>query len=235
MNPSKLSQRSQRDWIGAWTRAPSAAQAPEAGIGSRLRRRAWVFAAAAMAFACATSGTTRPAPVETRDESGFTITEEVHVSAETRADFESAVSLLEREDYEGGIALLLEVTEAAPQLTVAHIDLGIAYGRLNDLERAEASIKRALELNPRHPVAHNELGILHRKAGRFKKARKSYEKALAAYPDFHFARRNLAILCDVYLSDINCALEHYELYTQAAPDDEAAAMWTADLRNRVGR
>lgn len=204
-------------------------------LASILRRQTLLLAAASIVSACTTSGTTRPAQVETRDESGFTITEEVHVSAETRADFEKAVRLLEQEEYDNGIALLLDVTEAAPQLTTAHIDLGIAYGRVNDLERAEASIKRALELNPRHPVAHNELGILHRKAGRFKEARKSYEKALAEYPDFHFARRNLAILCDVYLSDMNCALEHYELYTQAVPDDEAAAMWKADLRNRAGK
>jgi Flp pilus assembly protein TadD len=200
-----------------------------------VRRQALLFAAASIVCACTTSGTTRPVQVETRDESGFTITEEVHVSAETRADFESAVRLLGQEEYESGIALLLEVTEAAPQLTTAHIDLGIAYGRVNDLKRAEASIKRALELNPRHPVAHNELGILYRRSGRFGKARKSYEKALAAYPDFHFARRNLAILCDVYLSDPKCALKHYELYTQAVPEDGAAAMWKADLRNRIGR
>jgi Flp pilus assembly protein TadD len=197
--------------------------------------QALLFAAASIVSACSTPGTMRPMQVETRDESGFTITEEVQVSAETRAAFESAVRLLEQEQYDSGIALLLEVTEAAPQVTTAHIDLGIAYGRVNDLERAEASIKRALELNPRHPVAHNELGILYRRSGRFGKARKSYEKALAAYPDFHFARRNLAILCDVYLSDMECALEHYELYTQAVPDDGAAAMWKADLRNRVGR
>ena len=204
-------------------------------ISSIVRRQALLFAAALIVSACTTSGTTRPTQVETRDESGFTITEEVHVSAAIRADFESAMRLLEQGQYDSGIALLLEVTEAAPDVTTAHIDLGIAYGKVNDLERAEASIKRALELNPRHPVAHNELGILYRRSGRFKKARKSYEKALAAHPDFHFARRNLAILCDVYLLDTNCALKHYELYTETVPDDEAAAMWKADLRNRAGR
>jgi Flp pilus assembly protein TadD len=191
--------------------------------------------AASFLSACATYGTTRPAQVETQDESGFTITEEVQVSAELRADFERAMRLLEQEEYGSGIALLQELTEAAPKVTAAHIDLGIAYGRVGDLERAEASVKRALELNPRHPVAHNELGILYRKTGRFKKARKSYQKALGVYPGFHFARRNLAILCDVYLADIKCAMENYELYTQAAPDDEAAAMWITDLRNRVDR
>jgi Flp pilus assembly protein TadD len=204
-------------------------------IVSIMLRQALLFAVVSLVCACTTSGTTRPTQVESQDESGFTITEEVHVNAETRADFESAVQLLEREEYESGISLLLQVTEAAPDVTAAHIDLGIAYGRVNDLERAEASMKRALELNPRHPVAHNELGILYRRSGRFKKARKSYEKALDAYPDFHFARRNLAILCDVYLSDTKCALEHYELYTEAVPDDGAAAMWKVDLSNRVGR
>jgi tetratricopeptide (TPR) repeat protein len=202
---------------------------------STLWWRAWLLAAALIVSACATSGTPRPTQVETRDESGFTITEEVVVSDAIRSDFESAVRLLEQEQWDSGIALLLEVAEAAPEVTAAHIDLGIAYARLNDLERAEASIKRALELNPRHPVAHNELGIVYRRSGRFKKARKSYEKALAAHPTFHFARRNLAILCDVYLLDTDCALKHYDLYTQTVPTDEAAAMWKADLRNRVGK
>lgn len=200
-----------------------------------VRRWVSILALALIASACTTSGATRPAQIETRDESGFTITEEVRVSSEARRDFERAVRLFEQEQYESGIALLLEVTEASPDLTAAHIDLGIAYGRLNDLERAEASIERALELNPRHPVALNESGILHRKAGRFAKARKSYEKALSIYPDFHFARRNLAILCDMYLADLECAMQHYELYTQAVPDDQAAAMWIADLRNRIER
>jgi Flp pilus assembly protein TadD len=191
--------------------------------------------AACVALACSTTGPTRPEQVVTQDETGFSISEKVRVGAGVRADFESALRLLQQEEYQRGIARLLEVTEAAPQLTTAHIDLGIAYGRVDDFESAEKSLERALELSPRHPVAHNELGIVYRKTGRFEKARDSYQKALAVHPDFHFARRNLAILCDVYLRDARCALEHYELYTRAVPEDEAAVMWVADLRNRVGQ
>jgi tetratricopeptide (TPR) repeat protein len=199
----------------------------------RRERASLLLLAALLASACTTSGGSRPAQVELQ-ESGFTITEDVRVGFGVRADFEDAVRLLKEEQYEDSIALLLEIAEAAPQLATPHIDLGIAYRGLGDLERAEASLERALELNPRHPVAYNELGIVYRKTGRFEQALESYENALEIHPDFHFARRNLAILCDVYLRDLSCALEHYELYTQAVPEDEAAAMWIADLRNRVG-
>jgi len=144
------------------------------------------------------------------------------------------MQLLADEDYDAGIALLEEVTQAAPDATAPHIDLAIAYARVEDLKKAEASLGRALELNERHPVAHNELGIVYRRTGRFEQARESYETALDLYPDFHFARRNLAILCDVYLGDIGCALENYEEYSRAVPADEQVAMWIADLKNRLG-
>jgi Flp pilus assembly protein TadD len=197
--------------------------------------RATVLATLCLVCACATSSTQRSGRIEIQDGSGFTITETVRVSAKVRGDFEEALRLLDEEEYESGIELLQRVTESAPDATSAHIDLGMAHRLAGDLESAEASIKSALELNPRHPVAHNELGIVYRKTGRFEEARQSYESALAVYPDFHFARRNLAILCDVYLADMACAIEHYELYSQIVPDDEYVAMWITDLRNRMGR
>jgi Flp pilus assembly protein TadD len=199
-----------------------------------MRRVVRALTAAVLTAACASDGNAPPPPTELRDATGFTITEDVRASGSVRADFERALALLEQEQYEGGIARLEQVVEAAPQLTTARIDLGIAYARSGQLERAEASLRGALAHNPRHPVALNELGIVLRRMGRFAQARQSYEQALAAYPEFHFARRNLAILCDLYLADAACAIEHYERYLQSVPGDEKAAMWVADLCARTG-
>jgi len=201
---------------------------------SKLRERVCLVACALSLFACSTAATNRPEAAGVQDENGFSIPEKASVSASLRAKFDSALHLLDQGVYDKGIALLADVTEAAPDVAALHIDLGIAYGKVGDFEHAEASINKALEINPRHPVAYNELGILYRKTGRFELARKSYEKALDVYPDFHFARRNLAVLCDVYLSDLNCALENYQAYRQEVGGDDEIDMWIADLRKRLG-
>jgi tetratricopeptide (TPR) repeat protein len=145
-------------------------------------------------------------------------------------DYEAAVRMLEKAEYEAGIALLIQVTEQAPSLLAAHADLGIASAHTGDLDRAEASLNRALEL--RHPSVHNGLGVVLRLKGQIAKARGSYEAALAKFPDYPYAHRNLAVLCDLYLADYKCALEHYESYRRLAPDDTEATKWIADLRKR---
>jgi Flp pilus assembly protein TadD len=198
-------------------------------------RNLMLLVAAVAITACATTEPKRPpARIEIQEAVGFTITEEARIDGDVRADYEQAMLYLDQGRHDEGIALLESVAETAPNLSAPRIDLGIAQHRAGDLEAAEQNLRLALESNPDQPVAHNELGIIHRKSGRFAEARNSYEAALAIYPGFHYARRNLAILCDLYLADLQCALENYEAYMTTVVSDEEAAMWIADIRYRLG-
>lgn len=185
--------------------------------------------------ACASPNAPAPSHLEIAPEGGFAITQDVRVGVTARTAFERGVRELEANQAAAAIEAFLEVTEAAPQVAAAHINLGIAYGKLADWEDARLSLGQAVSLSPRHPVAHNELGIALRHLGRFEEARDHYESALDVAPEFHPARRNLAILCDLFLEDTACALNHYERYAASVPSDPNIKIWVTDLQRRSGR
>lgn len=165
---------------------------------------------------------------------GFRITETSQMSADSRQKFTAAAELLAEEKYENAIVILEKVIEQSPGVTAPYVNLGIAYQRVDKLDQAEAQFKTALEMIPGHPVACNEYGLLARKNGRFDEARILYGQALTDFPNYYPIHRNLGILCDLYLNDQACALEHYEIYSNAMPDDTQVKMWIADLRGRMG-
>lgn len=206
------------------------------GRAKLARNTALLSVALCLLSACATTQAPRSSSrLEIQEAVGFTITEEARVGGSVRTDYEVALTLLRQGRQDDGVALLEAVVAEAPQFSAPYIDLGVAYHQAGDLEAAEQNLLLALEQNFDHPIAHNELGIVYRKTGRFAEARRSYENALAIYPGYHFARRNLAILCDLYLADLDCALRNYEAYMATVPSDDEATMWIADLRLRSGR
>ncbi len=165
---------------------------------------------------------------------GFVIREKPCIDGDWDDDFDTALSKMKDQDYEGAIVLLEKVIDQSPGVTAPYINIAICYERIGKPDLAEKHLKTALELVPDHPVASNEYGLLLRKAGRFAEARAVYEKALANFPEYIPIHRNLGILCDIYLNDPECALEQYEIYSEAKPEDEQVKIWIADFRLRLG-
>jgi len=200
-----------------------------------MRLAALLITGMATLTGCVTTQSSHPrGNIEVVEDVGFTINEPGRIAGTTRTDYQSALRHLEQGRHEEGVALLERVAAEAPNLSAPRIDLGIAYRQAGEFISAERNLLLALDANPEHPVAHNELGIVQRQTGRFADARASYETALAIYPDYHYARRNLAVLCDLYLADLNCALENYEAYMDSVSSDDQAEIWISDLRARLG-
>jgi tetratricopeptide (TPR) repeat protein len=187
-----------------------------------------LFAIVAFVTGCATTGTR-----VTQTNENIEISDNYSVNSEIREEFNKAVTLLKEEKYPEAIMLLRAVTGKIKKFTGPYINLAIAYIKTDELEKAEDNLKKALKLNKSHPAANNELALVYRKTGRFDEARKIYQEVLSQYPSFLPARKNLGVLCDLYLRDLNCALEQYESYLEVMPEDKKVQIWVADLKSRM--
>ncbi|MFO7619889.1 MAG: tetratricopeptide repeat protein [Bacteroidales bacterium] len=174
---------------------------------------------------------TEPSVARLKDgREGFIIKEVPKMDEALRGNFDRAVAMLKHKDYGQAIDLLQKVIEQSPGVTAPYINIAIAYQAIGKQEQAEENLKTALKLFPEHPVICNEYGLLYRKTGRFAEAKAIYETTLARFPGYYPAHRNLGILCDLYLNDPACALEHYEIYREANPEDKQVNLWISGLR-----
>lgn len=158
-----------------------------------------------------------------------------NIDEDVSDDFERAVSLLQSKQYDKAIKVLVSVIDREKRAPAPYVNLGMAYVLKGDNQQAEDYFHQALKLELGHPEANNELGQLYRKTGRFREARKAYRNALADNPDYLPARRNLGILCEIYMHDLKCALEQFEEYLKYSPNDEKVKIWVTDLKQRLGR
>lgn len=207
----------------------------EQGWRFNVRRRAgWAALVTLLALlsGCA-AGSKGPTVERLRDgRQGFVIREKADLDDWSRSAFERAIALMNVGENDAAIELLKQVIERSPGFTAPHIDIALAFLRTGKRDLAEQHLKTALALVPGHPAASNEYGLLLRKTGRFREAREVYEKAIHGFPDYLPGRRNLGILCDLYLNDPTCALEQFEAYSERMPGDEKIKIWIAELRTR---
>jgi tetratricopeptide (TPR) repeat protein len=156
------------------------------------------------------------------------------VDLAVREDFDKALELLHKEQFEEAIKLLQKVIQKSQNNSAPYINIALAYEETGEMGLAEDNLKKALVINPNHPAAMNEYALLYRRTGRFAEAKKLYESLLDKFPSFMPARKNLGVLCELYLNDYRCALEQYESYISAFPDDEEVKLWIVGVKQKPG-
>ena len=194
-----------------------------------IQRRIFIFLLTVFLFACAGSETKQSADVL---EVNKTISH-VDIDSDVELDFKNAIVLMQQGNDAQAVTVLKSVIEREQRLPAPFVNIAIAYNKLGDIKAAEENLIKALKLDIGHPIANNELGLLYRKAGKFNAARTAYQNAINEHPDYLVAKRNLGILCDLYIHDFNCALEQFEDYLDLKPDDKTVAIWVADVKRRM--
>ncbi|MDQ2076648.1 tetratricopeptide repeat protein [Marinimicrobium sp. ABcell2] len=158
----------------------------------------------------------------------------IPVTSEARALFKQASAAMEAQQWRQAEQLLLEMTEAFPQLSGAQVNLGLVYLALNEPQRAEQALRRALDINPQNLDAYNQLALLKRQQGDFDSAEHLYQQALAVWPFHAQTHRNLGILYDLYQGEWERALLHYRAYQQLQEQPEMEMTgWIIDLERRI--
>jgi Flp pilus assembly protein TadD len=198
---------------------------------TQLSRLFFIFLMSLLLFSCAGGGIKD----DSDTGSGKPSTDYVDVDFDVEQDFRKAIILLQQDNNEQAIVVLKTVIEREQRLPAPYVNLAIAYNRLGETKSAEENLISALKLDIGHPVANNELGLLYRKTGKFNAARTAYQNAITQHPEYSPARKNLGVLCDLYLHDFNCALEQFEYYLELKPDDKTVAIWVVDVKRRLGK
>ena len=180
-------------------------------------------------YACATGEMKQDDSITTKTSISY-----VDVDSDVETDFDSAVGLMQQGKHAQAVEILKTVIEREQRLPAPYVNIAMAYNELGDTKQAEENLVAALKLDIGHAVANNELGLLYRKTGKFNAARAAYENAIKQNPDYLPVKRNLGVLCDLYLHDYECALTQFTDYLELKPEDKTVAIWVADVKQRLG-
>ena len=149
-------------------------------------------------------------------------------------DYEQALAALKNDAAEQALPLLTRLSLDAPDKPRLFTNLGLAHFRLQQAELAEQAFQQAIARNPDDAVAHNHLGILQRRQGRFDDALLEYQRAIEIDSKYARAYLNLGILFDLYLQDLDKALQQYRKYQDlTSKENTQVAGWIVDIERRL--
>lgn len=150
--------------------------------------------------------------------------------------YEQVKNLNQNNDFEQSINLLKQLQIKYPHLSGPSYLLARIHQEQKNLPLAIEFVNQAVTIQPNNYYALNLKGLLCRENGEFELAKQSYLKAIGIYFNHSNSHLNLAILADIYLYDLELALNHYEIYMDLTnQSDEKTAGWIVDLKRRIIR
>lgn len=161
---------------------------------------------------------------------------DMKIPPSARQQYDEAIAAMRSGNIAQAKNILSNLTQSYPDIAGPYVNLGIIHFRADEIDQAEEAFKQALKVNPESAVSLNHLGIIYRGKGKFEEARDNYKKALKIDPNYAYAHLNYGILLDLYLGELDDALDHYQTYQKLAPEeDKEVEKWIVDLERRIKR
>lgn len=155
------------------------------------------------------------------------------INSEHKTAFTQAVSAMQAGQIKKAQSLFISLIDKQPNISNAHLNLGIIFIKNKSLNKAEKAFTQALKINPENIYALNQIGIVYRQQGNFSKSKSAYEKAISIESEYAFAHLNLGILYDLYLYDFPKAIEQYKKYQEITDNkNKQVNKWIVDLERR---
>jgi len=160
----------------------------------------------------------------------------VSAPASVQRQYRKAVASMEQGDLEKAEAQLQAFVVDHPSYANAYVNLAIVTEERGDIKTAERLLQQAVMIDEANVYALNRLGLIQRRAGDFAAAEQSWLEVTRVEAEYPNAWYNLGVLYELYLRDLQAALDHYQRYqdlTGGAPD-ASVARWITDLERRIG-
>jgi tetratricopeptide (TPR) repeat protein len=142
--------------------------------------------------------------------------------------YQQALTHLEQQQPRQAENLLQGLLRERRDIAELWLNLALSQYQQKKWQQVEGAVAELLNTFPNVPQAHNLAGLLAVEKGEFAKAEQHYAQALKLDSEYANALYNMALLQDVYLQNINAAVNYYSQYLRLIEDEETKA-WVENL------
>lgn len=125
---------------------------------------------------------------------------------------------------------LRQLRRKYPAVMEVNFNLALAHSQQHKFAQAEEVLAVVLRDAPNTAPAHNLAGFIAMSEGQFHEAQQHYQKAIDIEPGYANALYNMALLHDVYLQNIEVAVDFYTRYLAQVEGDSETEDWIQHLR-----
>lgn len=104
------------------------------------------------------------------------------LNTETKSRIMYCIELISKKNYDQAINILKQGLVNEPNSALIYFIISISYIQKNDLQNAEANLRKSLQLFPEYRLALGQLGLIQKQKGNFEEAKTLFEKYLTVSP-----------------------------------------------------